>query len=102
MAYYRKHVFMCINQRDNGKRCCAQAGSEAMVQYAKQKIKSMDMAGESKIRINKAGCMGRCALGPTMAVYPEGVWYRYESEADIDVIIEQHLLGGEVVKHLLI
>ena len=102
MSFYQKHVFMCLNQRNNGKQCCAQAGSEEALQYVKAQLRQHNLLGENKVRINKAGCMGRCALGPTMVVYPDAVWYRYEGTQDLDEIIEQHLLHGNVVKRLLI
>lgn len=102
MSHYKKHVFFCINQREGAKRCCADASALDMVHYAKQKINALGLSGTGGIRINKSGCLGRCALGPTIVVYPEGVWYRYTRTADIDLIIEQHLLAGQVVKHLLI
>jgi (2Fe-2S) ferredoxin len=54
------------------------------------------------VRINAAGCLDRCELGPTMVVYPEGIWYRYETNEDIDQILTQHVRGGEPVKHLML
>tara|TARA_B100000953_G_scaffold196436_1_gene161875 strand:+ start:61 stop:1251 length:1191 start_codon:yes stop_codon:yes gene_type:complete len=56
----------------------------------------------SRVRINKSGCLERCELGPTMVIYPEGVWYTYSSEADIDEILARHVLGGELVDRLLL
>ena len=58
------------------------------------------MHGAGKIRVNRAGCMDRCELGPTLVVYPDAVWYRYESESDLAEIAQRHLLGGEVVARL--
>ena len=53
-----------------------------------------------RVRINASGCLDRCELGPAMVVYPEGVWYKYESEADVDEILESHLKNGRVVERL--
>lgn len=100
MSHYRKHVFFCLNQRDNGKKCCQDVGAQDYWAYAKQKIRDLKLKAE--IRINQSGCLGRCALGPSIVVYPEGVWYTYQSYEDIDTIIEQHLLGGRIVEHLRI
>ena len=102
MSYYRYHVFFCVNQRDGGQACCANHGSPALREYAKQRIKSQGLAGRSKVRINTAGCMDRCEKGPVMAVYPEGTWYTYANERDIDEIIEQHLVNGKIVERLRI
>jgi len=52
--------------------------------------------------VNTSGCLDRCEEGPVCVVYPEGTWYTYIDEQDIDEIIENHLVGGEVVKRLLL
>jgi len=54
------------------------------------------------VRVNKAGCMNRCAGGPVAVVYPEGVWYSYVDNSDIDEIVDSHLKRGEVVTRLLL
>lgn len=102
MSYYKYHVFFCTNLREDGAKCCAASGGQAMRDYAKGKIKALDMNGAGKCRINSAGCMDRCNEGPLLVVYPEGVWYTYVDEHDIDEIIERHLQHGEVVERLKI
>ncbi len=100
MSYYRCHVFMCTNLRQNGKICCAQGGAEALRHYAKKKLRELGQAGAGRCRINVAGCLDRCEEGPVMVVYPEGVWYTYHNEADIDEILQQHIVNGKVVERL--
>lgn len=100
--YYRYHVFFCVNQRSVGQECCADKGAVAMRDYAKARIKDLGLNGKGKVRINQAGCMDRCAQGPTIVVYPDGIWYRYSSTADIDSIIDEHLVQGRPVKRLQI
>ena len=104
MSYYEKHVFFCTNDRGEGadRPSCNRCGSAALRDYAKQRIKQLDMAGQGKIRVNSAACLDRCEEGPTIVVYPEGVWYTYIDEFDIDEIIDSHLLGGKVVERLKI
>ena len=99
-AYYAHHVFFCLNQREEGRACCACHGAERLQAYAKQRIKAMGLSGAGKVRINKAGCLDRCDEGPVIVVYPEGVWYTYVDESDIDEIIESHLINGEPVERL--
>jgi len=70
--------------------------------YAKDKIKALNLSGKGKIRVNSAGCMDRCEEGPVLVVYPDGVWYTYVDQHDIDEIIEEHLLHGRVVARLKI
>ena len=101
-SYYRYHVFFCINQREGGQPCCADKGAVAMRDYAKGRIKALKLDGRGQVRINQAGCMDRCSQGPTIVVYPEGVWYSYASQGDIDEIIEEHLRHGRPVARLRI
>ena len=54
------------------------------------------------MRINAAGCLGRCEQGPVIVVYPEGTWYTYVDKEDIDEIVDRHLLKGEIVERLKI
>ena len=58
--------------------------------------------GLRRVRINQSGCLNRCELGPTMVIYPEGVWYSYSCEADIDEILRCHVIGGGRVERLLL
>jgi len=100
--YYHHHVFFCINRRDDGKRCCAECGSQEMRDYAKQRLKALGMNGKGRIRVNNAGCLDRCEEGPVMVIYPQGVWYTYVDKSDVDEIIERHLMRGEIVERLKI
>lgn len=100
--YYRYHVFFCVNQREGGQPCCANKGAVAMRDYAKARIKQLGLDGKGRVRINQAGCLDRCAQGPTIVVYPEGTWYSYSNKADIDAIIDEHLVNGRPVERLKI
>jgi len=102
MSYYKYHVFFCTHQRENGTACCANHGAQMVRDYAKDQVKKLKLQGPGKCRINNAGCMDRCAEGPVLAVYPEGVWYTYHNKADIDEIIEEHLQHGRIVERLKI
>ena len=102
--YFQRHVFICTNDRgaDAERPSCNQCGSAALREYAKAKVKKMGLAGQGRVRINSSGCLDRCELGPALVIYPEGTWYTYVDEEDIDEIIEQHLVEGRVVERLLI
>lgn len=100
--YYKYHVFFCTNQREPGAGCCANFGAQRLRDYAKAKIKSLGLAGQGGVRVNNAGCLDRCDEGPVLVIYPEGVWYTYIDEADIDEIIDEHLRGGREVARLKI
>ena len=102
MSYYDRHVFFCCNQRQGGKRCCADSGAQQMRDYAKDRVKSLNLSGPGKIRINQSGCLDRCEEGPVVVVYPEAVWYTYVDREDIDEIIDEHLVNGRIVERLKI
>jgi (2Fe-2S) ferredoxin len=101
-AYFQHHVFFCINERNDGRACCADRNAQALQEYAKKRLKTLDMNGPGKIRINKAGCLDRCEEGPVLVVYPEGIWYTYIDEEDIDEIVDSHLIAGKPVERLKI
>ena len=99
--FFARHVFCCTNERDAGhvRGCCMEKGAAELRGYMKQACKKL---GKRAVRINTAGCLDRCELGPTMVIYPECVWYTFSSEADIDEIIETHLVGGGRVDRLIL
>jgi (2Fe-2S) ferredoxin len=99
--YYRVHVFCCVNQRPPGhpRGCCLDKGSQELRDYMKARAKELKLRG---VRINASGCLDRCELGPTMVIYPEGVWYAYRTRADIDEILETHVKNGGRVERLML
>ncbi len=104
MSFYKRHIFFCINDRgaDSERSSCNQCGSAELRDYAKKRMKEMDLTGKGKVRVNKSGCLDRCEEGPACVVYPEAVWYTYVDETDIDEIIDSHLVNGIPVERLKI
>ena len=102
MSYYARHVFFCCNQRTEGERpsCNAKGAAAEMRDYAKKRTKELGLAGPGKTRINQAGCLDRCEEGPCVVVYPDGVWYTYVDRADVEEIIQEHVLNGRIVERL--
>jgi (2Fe-2S) ferredoxin len=98
--YFASHVFCCTNRRPDGhpRGSCAAKGSEKLRNYMKARAKEL---GIESTRINSAGCLDRCELGPSMVIYPEGVWYRYDSTEDVDEILRKHVIEGGRVERLL-
>ncbi len=99
-SFYQYHVFFCTNQRPDGEPCCNAHQAQAMRDYAKRKVKQLGAAIAGNTRINSAGCMNRCAHGPVLVIYPQAVWYTYQTMQDVDEIIEQHLMHGQIVERL--
>ena len=99
--YYEAHVFCCTNRRPAGhpRGSCADKGSEDLRDYMKDRAKQL---GLKKVRINASGCLDRCELGPTVVIYPEGVWYSAPTRDDIDEILQKHLIDGGRVERLML
>jgi len=102
MSYFERHIFFCLNQRDNGENACQQHGAQAGFEHCKARVKKERLAGPGGVRVNKAGCLDRCSGGPVAVVYPEAVWYTYVDQNDIDEIVDSHLKNGRVVERLVL
>lgn len=102
MPSFQRHVFVCINERpaDSPRGCCKARGG---VEVRDRLKKELSKRGLSKlVRANNSGCLDQCEQGVTIVVYPEQVWYGHVTVDDIPEIVEQHLIGGEVVTRLLL
>ena len=97
---FEHHLFFCLNQRKNGEECCDQHNAFALFEYAKNRVKALGLAGPGKVRINKAGCLDRCADGPVLVVYQAGIWYTLVDTEDVEEIIQSHLILGRPVERL--
>jgi (2Fe-2S) ferredoxin len=101
--FFQQHVFFCMNHREDGSRAsCGQHNPQSAQKHAKKRIKELGLSGPGKVRINQAGCLDRCEEGPVLVVYPQGTWYTYVDNQDIDDIIDTHIVGGKVVDRLKI
>jgi len=102
VAEFARHVFICVNERpeDDPRGCCASKGGAEVAAAFKQKLYERGL--KRIVRPNKAGCLDQCARGVTVVIYPEGIWYGGVTPADVDEIIERHVLGGRPVERLVI
>jgi (2Fe-2S) ferredoxin len=97
---YQKHVFICTNQKDAPKKCCGEERGMALVDAFKNSLKEKGLNVE--IRAQKAGCLDVCGFGPSLVVYPEGIFYGNVQLTDIEEIIESHLVNNTPVERLVI
>lgn len=100
-SYYKLHIFCCNNERpaDHPRGSCKGRGGEPLRNYMRARIKELGIDGT---RVNVAGCLDRCELGPVMVIYPEAVWYSYSSQEDVEEIISTHLQKGGRVERLML
>jgi (2Fe-2S) ferredoxin len=99
--FYRAHIFCCTNKRPPGheRGCCVEKGSERLRHYMKKRAGEL---GLENVRVNTAGCLDRCELGPCVVIYPEGVWYSPKNETDVDEILATHIQKGGRVARLML
>jgi (2Fe-2S) ferredoxin len=99
---FKYHVFVCLNERppDHARGCCMHRGSEEVFKALKLGAKKAGLSDED-VRINRAGCMEHCEYGPSVVIYPEGVWYHVPTAEDAEEILREHVVGGKVVDRLL-
>jgi len=102
VAKFQRHLFVCTNERtpDDPRGSCTARGAAAVAAALKEKAHACGL--KRIVRVNKAGCLDQCARGVTIVVYPEGVWYGGVQLADVDEIVERHLVHGEPVARLVI
>jgi (2Fe-2S) ferredoxin len=98
---YERHLFVCTNQRveEHPRGCCAARGSEELKAAFKAAVKARGLRG--RVRAQASGCLDVCEQGAAVVVYPDAVWYRGVTLADVDEIVDRHLIGGEVVERLV-
>ena len=102
MPRFEKHIFICGNQRPPGhpRGCCDPAAKAELQKLFKQKLAERGLKG--RVRANQSGCLDQCEHGPNLVVYPEAVWYGGVTLADVDEIIDSHIVGGKPVERLML
>ncbi|MBI3322265.1 MAG: HAD-IA family hydrolase [Candidatus Omnitrophica bacterium] len=86
---YLKHLYVCVNQREEGKACCAARDGEAIRERLKEYVNRNGLKG--RVRVSGSGCMDLCEKGANVMVYPDYRWYRNVGPADVEEIIRTEL-----------
>lgn len=102
MPGFTHHVFVCGNVRPDGhpRGCCDPSGGQALREAFKTELKRAGLG--PLVRANHSGCLEQCEHGPTVVIYPQGIWYGRVTEKDVPRIVRQTLVGGEVLSDLAI
>ena len=89
-----KHVFVCVNCRDSGRKSCGETGLQI-------RTKLVTLSKDDKhVRVNKSGCLDMCKKGPAIAIYPKNIWYKEIKIEDCDEIYLKSIKSSEVVSRL--
>lgn len=102
MAAFTHHVFVCGNTREPGHKrgCCDPAGRQELRDAFRREFKAAGLG--PLVRANHSGCLDQCEHGPTVVIYPQGVWYGKVTPADVPRIVARTLVGGEILDDLVI
>ncbi len=102
MPPFTSHIFVCCNSREPGHKrgSCDPSGKEKLRDCFKKELKRQGVG--PLVRANSAGCLDQCELGPTVVIYPQGIWYGHVTPEDVPRIVEETIVNGRVIEDLLI
>ena len=100
MPAWKHHLFICTNQRPPGhpKGSCGERGCQQILLALQEEIDRQELF--ETVKINTSSCLGPCQQGPSVVVYPEGVWYARVTEKDVQELVISHLVNGVPVERL--
>lgn len=96
------YIFVCCHEKKSGK-CCASAGAEEAFTQLQRTVnqKRDQIQSDGRVKVVKTSCLGRCAYGPNILISEDNTFYTYNDPSDLDDIVDQHLIEGKPLEHLL-
>jgi (2Fe-2S) ferredoxin len=96
------HIIVCTTTRPPGnpRGSCGEKGSRELLPAFFAEMEKRELFGQ--ILITESSCLGPCPIGPSVVVYPDGIWYKGVKPADVAEIMEEHISNGRPVKRLAI
>lgn len=91
-----RHIFLCADQTKP--KCCQLEASLESWNFLKKRMKELKLGG--KVARTKANCLQVCVSGPIAVVYPDAVWYHSCTPENLELILQKHMLNGEIVEEL--
>jgi (2Fe-2S) ferredoxin/ubiquinone/menaquinone biosynthesis C-methylase UbiE len=98
MEPFPRHIFVCTQSKPEGVTSCPTNGAWSVLTALERELLSQGL--DNDVQLSTCGCFGLCDEGPILIVYPEGVWYRKVSAADVPEIVSSHLSNGKIVDRL--
>jgi (2Fe-2S) ferredoxin len=95
---FDKHIFICANQKAEGKTCCGDQRGMELVEKFREVLTERGLKGN--VRAQRAGCLDACKFGPALVVYPEGTYYGHVKPEDVATIVDEHIINGKIVESL--
>ncbi len=101
MSRYKKHIFICINKRESSlnKKSCSDAGFQIRNKFVEE-LRKNNLIHE--VRANKSGCLGGCAFGPVIVIYPDQIWYKNVKLEDVSEIVNETIINNKILDRLLL
>jgi (2Fe-2S) ferredoxin len=95
------HIVVCTNTRPPGhpKPSCGANGSPGLIMALNMGLMERGVP-PGQVLVTNSGCLGPCEQGPTLVVYPDGVWYTQVKEGDVAAILDEHIGKGKPVDRL--